>query len=152
MTAIRHCIIKSDPLDCGFRAWFHLYVYETADELNRAAERWSPGFGRTGRALACFQPYLRLKVNAKGRYEHSARSKYLGVMRLTTEQCTPGIVIHECTHAAINYVSALRCRANGYLVSNGQMDKYDEPLCYATQHFSNAVLYLMGYAEELAQV
>jgi hypothetical protein len=143
MTA-REFIINSDPIDCGWSVWFRLYVYETIDELNRAAKRYSPAEAEFINCLGIFHPRLTLGVDEKGKYFRTRNTKYIGVMRLTREECDPGIVIHECTHAAINYVSALKGQV-GYMVGNSNL-KVEEPLCHAVQEFSQAVLKVMGYS------
>lgn len=146
----RSFVVKSDPVGCGWPVWFRLYVYTTADELQRAAKRYS-SFREMewDGCYGCFHPSLALYVDRNGKVKRTPRTKYLGVMRLTTEQCSPGVVIHECTHAAINYVNALRL-VNGYMVGRSNIHS-EEAICYATQHFSNAVLYIMGYVDHIAQ-
>lgn len=143
MMAVR-LTCRSDPVDAGFHVWFYCYIYDTADELRKAAY----AYRRSGTAeywegtQGCFHPSLSFGVNKRGKYERVASSKFIGVMRLNRENLLPHIVIHECVHAAINYVNVLKI-SNGYKVGDSNLAS-EEALCHAAHEFSASLLEKLG--------
>ena len=135
----RMFIVKSDPVGNGWDVWFRVYLYDTDAELQRAAKRYSiyKEINWDG-CQGCFHPRTVFGVDRHGHYYHSKNSKYIGVMRLSRESITKNNVIHECAHAAINYVSVLTLK-NGYMVGRSNLHS-EEALCYAVGEFSTAIL------------
>lgn len=144
----RHFIIKSRPYHQEpWDAWFHLYVYDTAEQLRRAARRYTEHDTPFTDTLGCFQPNFTAHIDARGKPVRSPRTGYIGVMRLTVEHCNKAIAIHESAHAAVHYVKALLLRPYGF--SLGTNIDTEEALCHAAHEFSMAVMYCMGYTETL---
>lgn len=131
--------MKSDPVGNGWQVWFHVYLYKTDLELQRAARRYSIWQDiNWDHCEGCFHPKSTFGVDKKGNYYHSKKTKYIGVMRLSEESITKAHVIHECTHAAIAYVDNLLLK-HGYMVGASNL-RNEEALCYATGEFASSVL------------
>lgn len=126
----RRFTLSTDPLGVGATAWMHVTVHDTVAELQRAAQRYRPDpdpdfwEGCNG----CFQPH--------------DRPGYLGIMRLTYEDLSPDIVIHESVHAAVAYsiksmgLTQLRLDHRSQTI----VARREEVLAYALQEISCAVL------------
>lgn len=144
MTATRRWTVRSDPNGSGYPVWFYVFIYETVDELRSAARKyWGGGEdGYHDDTLACFQPRYTVRYSKLGKTERCANTKFLGVMRLTTEHLNSSIVIHECVHAATNYLRVLRLSSR-YMVGNSILN--EEAFAYAVQEFSYALLKKLEY-------
>lgn len=139
MSAIRRWTVRSDPTDCGWFAWFYVYIYETAAELRSAATKYSPELGNNYfvDTLGCFQPSYTVKYDKKGKVLRCANTAFIGVMRFCTEALKPHIVIHESVHAATHYVCALKLQTTFVL---GDNIVNEEALAYAAHEFSTSLL------------
>ena len=142
MTA-RRITLRSNPIGDGYWVWFYVYVYDTVAQLQRAAVKYSNDSGwYHENTLACFQPRYTVRYDSKGKAERCSNSKFLGFMRLTTEFLNPGIVIHECSHAATNYLRVLNLSSR-YMIGNSIEN--EEAFAYAVQEFSYALLKKLEY-------
>lgn len=143
MSALRRWTVRSDPTGSGWNAWFYVFIYETTDQLRAAARKYTyNGQGYFDDAAACFHPNLSYRVNKKtGKLERCAKTAFIGVMRLSMELLEPHVVIHECAHAAIHYVMALKLNSE-YVV--GRNIETEEAIAYAVHEFSDALLRKLG--------
>ena len=92
MSDARRFTVGIDAAD-GHRYWLTVALYQTADQLQRAAQKHRPqhgGLDYWANCGGCFQP-------------HDNESTYLGIMRLCDEHLTAEVVIHESVHAAIAF-------------------------------------------------
>lgn len=130
MAAVRRWTVRSDPTDCGWFAWFYVFVYQTHDELRRAATKYSPEEGPNYfvHAAACFQPRYTVRYDKRGKPQRCANTAFLGVMRLSMERLEPLVVIHESTHAAIQYVRALKLK-DQFMLGTKPSDRGSDLLC-----------------------
>lgn len=146
--AAKEFIVRSDPVGCGWSVWFRLYLYYSNEDLQKAARKYSKheNVDYDG-CEGCFHPNLVIGVKPDGSSYHTKNTKRIGIMRLSLESVDIEHVVHECTHAAIAYVNALKLKEHGYMVGNSNLGN-EEPLCYAAGAFSAAVtskLWSMGY-------
>lgn len=138
MAAIRRWTVVSDPFNQGWNAWFYVFIYETTAELQRAAKRYCTGDVSTfDNAAGVFHPNFSYRVNKKGKIERTARTSFIGVMRLSMECFHPHVLIHESVHAAVHYVNALKLNSE-YVI--GRNMETEEALAYAAHEFSDALL------------
>lgn len=138
MAAASRLTCRSDPLDNGVSVWFYCFIYDTAVDLQRAAQRVRPHDVDWVGTQGCFHPSLTFAVDDGGKYQRSANTAFIGTMRLNRENLLPHIVIHECTHAAINYVNVLKLQS-GYMLGNSNIHT-EEALCHAVHEFSTSLL------------
>jgi hypothetical protein len=129
---------RSDPLDNGCSVWFYCFIYDTAAELQAAARRLRPHDVDWDGTQGCFHPSLTFAVCKDGKYRRSANTAFIGTMRLNRENLLPHIVIHECTHAAVNYVNVVKLQS-GYMIGKSNIHT-EEALCYAVHEFSTSLL------------
>lgn len=115
------------------RCWANVVIYDTSDEMRRAAIRHRP----TSDAVAiedsggCFQ--------AAG----SSHPTYLGIIRFSREYLNPAAVIHESVHAALVYVQKTRDVDRLHLDawSDGRRDiDNEEELAYAVHGIATSLL------------
>lgn len=135
--------VRSDPTDSGWHCWFYVYIYDTVEELRRAARKYreygGPEFDDT---MACFQPRFTVRYEKhpkykKGKPTRCANTAFIGVMRFCRESLVPHIVIHESVHAATHYVCALKLTPSYNL---GCDIINEEALAHATHEFSYSLL------------
>lgn len=136
----RDITISTDPIDCGHRFWLKLYVYDTTDELQKAAYRYgNESVAFWSKAAACFQPRMVVAYDKKGNAVRTRRTSFIGVMRLAREDLNYQIMIHESVHAAINLVRSMRLDPDPDF---GDIEN-EEALAHATHHISHAVIEAM---------
>lgn len=75
------------------RCWMNVVVYDSSDEMRRAALRHRPASdpGELAESGGCFQA------------ADSGHPTYLGIVRLSREFLTAAAVVHESVHAALVY-------------------------------------------------
>jgi hypothetical protein len=121
--------------------WFYIYIYDTAAELQRAAKKYRPvDVMDWDGTVGCFHPNLQLDIDKNGKTVGA--DSFIGVMRLCREAMTELVIIHESTHAAINYVNILKAQS-GYMVGNSNIVT-EEALCHAVGEFSASILRKAG--------
>lgn len=112
------------------RFWSNVVVYDTVDELRKAAYRHHPDKNMAD-CMGCFQ-------------FRPGPTRYLGIMRLCREHLTPEIVIHEAVHAAVAYVWKLsgkdRINLDARSQGDSTMGQREEELAYAVHGISAALL------------
>lgn len=142
---VRTFYISTDPLDLGRRFWLIVKVYPTTPMLQRAATKYRPheDFSNCG---GCFHGrFSSWRDKATGRLTRHRSTSFIGVMRLSMENLEPHVVIHESMHAAVTLVQAQNLVTELRLGSTRrQMDRVEEPLCYAAHEISRAVLQATG--------
>lgn len=138
MSALRRWTVRSDPVGCGWYCWFYVFIYETNDELRKAATKYSSyhDYDHFTDTLACFQPIFTVRYN-NHKPVSCAKTAFIGVMRFSMEAFKPHIIIHEAAHAAVHYVCSLNLETEYKL---GDDIKNEEALCYAVHEFSMAIL------------
>lgn len=142
MAALRRWVVRSDPIGKGWHCWFYVFIYKTTAELQQAARNYCYGdLSLFDNAAGVFHPNLSYRIGKKGKLERCAKTAFIGVMRLSMEALEPHIVIHECVHAAVHYVNALRLNSE-YVV--GRNIQTEEVLAYATHEFADSMLRKLG--------
>jgi hypothetical protein len=111
--------------------WFTVKVYDTADQLCRAAakyedEPYSEWTG-TGAASGVFHS---VDISDK-------RPLYLGVMRLCDQFMSPELIIHESVHAAC---ALARAYTGGPLILGSDNVDTEEVVAYATENISSSLI------------
>lgn len=120
---------QPDPV--GQRYWMNVAVYDAAAELQAAAHALRPQHGRVhwDDCAGCFQP-------------HDGPSGYLGIMRLSRDNLTAELVIHEAVHAAVTFTWKSRglqvIHLNPY--SAHSMAEREEVLAHAVNDIAGALL------------
>lgn len=115
------------------RCWANVVIYDTSEEMRRAAMRHCPSSDPVAVAESggCFQ--------AAGTQHPS----YLGIIRLSRDYLNPAAVIHESVHAALVYVQKTRDVNRLHLDawSNGEkIIDNEEGLAYAVHGIATALL------------
>lgn len=142
---VRTCYISTDPMGIGLRFWFILRIYPTTKQLQAAATKYSPGqdFSDTGGVF--HGRFSAWRDKQTGKFSRHPSTSFIGVMRLSAQNLHPHVVIHESTHAAITLVQAQNLAVELRLGrTHRQMARTEEPLCYAVQEISRAVLHATG--------
>lgn len=116
--------------------WLNVAVYDTADEMRRAARRFRPGAtDGADDAMAMFQ------------CAGSAHPTYLGIARFAREHITAANVIHESVHAALVRVQKEydvdRLHLDAWGEGRRTIDN-EEGLAYAVHGISEALLKHFG--------
>lgn len=140
MSYLRRWTVRTDPLDLGQPFWFYVYVYETPEELRKAAAKYRHDDEGWEGTVGCFQPQISCKVDKKGNSIRTASTTFIGVMRLCVGHMQQFVIIHESTHAAINLVRAMAYQ-NGRSDPDFEDINVEEALCYATHEISRSLLY-----------
>lgn len=133
--------ISTDPTNSGHKFWFPVYIYETVGQLQTAARKYRRHEDVNNywdNALACFHPKTTIGVDKKGKYYRVDNTNCIGVMRLTIEDLTMRVIIHESTHAAISLVNALFLKY-GYMIGNSNIET-EEALCHSVDEISTAII------------
>lgn len=126
----RRFTLSTDPFGLGEAYWMRVAIYDTAAELQRAAQKY-----RSEEDISVWE-------GCEGCFQPHESDRYLGIMRLTVENLTPDIVIHESVHAAVTYA----LKATG--LTQLRLDQHsphavarrEEVLAYALQEISCALL------------
>lgn len=141
MSAITRWTLRTDPTNSGKPFWFYIYVYETPEDLRRAAAKYrdEDGVGSFVDTVGCFQPNISVKYAKNKQTIRTASTTFVGCMRLCRPNMQQFVIIHESVHAAMNL-----CRAMAYQQDRGDPDyediEWEEALAYATHHISRALL------------
>lgn len=129
MTKILHISTHHQPMYDGPKRYIRVYVYDTVDELRKAAGRFSfnPSSSDPNRAIGMFSPpptkeFYNGKQWIKTNYPH-----WGGMMRLCKEYLCYEVVTHECFHAACSiYRMDIKTQIN---LSHGTFER-EEQLAY----------------------
>lgn len=103
----RRITMRTDPTGSGQSFWFYIFIYETPEELQRAARKYSTETIDWDNCAGCFQPRFTVRYDRKGNAIRTARTSFIGVMRLCETHLTKTVVIHESVHAAVNLVRGM---------------------------------------------
>ena len=115
----------------GRRYWVNVTIYDTVEELRRAAVAYLPDADID--MVGCLQG------NGK------TTGNFLGNLRLCRDHLDPGIIVHECVHAAVVYVHKLTGKPFRLaLGGSGVAAEREEDLAYAVQGMTNALLNELG--------
>ena len=117
------------------RYWTNVVIYDTSEQMRRAAQLHRPQSVVAEDSGGCFQA------------GNSGHPRYVGIIRLSREYLNPSAVVHESVHAALAYVQKARNVDRLHLDawSDGQrIIDNEEELAYAVHGIATALLNELG--------
>jgi hypothetical protein len=89
--------------------------------------------------MGCFIPLTEL-LDKEVAINNNKISRQFGLIFLNKEELDYGIIVHECTHAALYHEAELVCFTGSYKGEYPDNNEPEERLCYKIESYVNSII------------